>query len=457
MTPECVEQIETLIEKFQNGEAGQFSAKYDELQQVRLDYSVEHSNIGIFLWCPMTRFGIAIRCPVHGMPLSRSRWVYKDSDTPRIIYGLTMNSLLVQRYYYCGGGERKSKHKILSTDPDIMRQLTANQMSTANFKLRHKCGWTLDLTNFIFTQISHGCTFLDIAEQVERLRLESWGNKFDALSLKELGSYSYENVSHSFRKEFEQSDYLKVPSRDIIETIFLETFGERKQFYEHFMDDLTATSISMDHTFKVSKNIGVVRCVDQKWTQQYSGLFIVLNEQGLVLTWSFTATEKFGEISHLLSSLRDRMSNKGRIVRQAYLDNCCKWSKCLEEVFGPGLDVKLDIFHGLQRITRTIPKRHKKSSACSADLKFVVRDRDDQGAIRTRNTPNQSVIEENMSIFVSKWSNNGNDSSPWTADTDKEVSNLLVSQDEIIIYYYYLQCFSVCKRVIDNPLEAIPL
>ena len=83
------------------------------------------------------------------------------------------------------------------------------------------------------------------------------------------------------------------------------------------------------------------------------------------------------------------MSNKGRIVRQAYLDNCCKWSKCLEEVFGPGLDVKLDIFHGLQRITRTIPKRHKKSSACSADLKFVVRDRDDQGAIRTRNTPNQ--------------------------------------------------------------------
>ena len=129
MTPECVEQIETLIEKFQNGEAGQFSAKYDELQQVRLDYSVEHSNIGIFLWCPMTRFGIAIRCPVHGMLLSRSRWVYKDSDTPRIIYGLTMNSLLVQRYYYCGGSERKSKHKILSTDPDIMRQLTANQMS----------------------------------------------------------------------------------------------------------------------------------------------------------------------------------------------------------------------------------------------------------------------------------------------------------------------------------------
>ena len=54
MTPECVERIETLIEKFQNGEAGQFSAKYDELQQVRLDYSVEHSNIDIFLWCPMT-------------------------------------------------------------------------------------------------------------------------------------------------------------------------------------------------------------------------------------------------------------------------------------------------------------------------------------------------------------------------------------------------------------------
>ena len=93
----------------------------------------------------------------------------------------------------------------------------------------------------------------------------------------------------------------------------------------------------MDHTFKVSKNIGIVRQIDQKWTQQYSSLFIVLNEQGLVVTWSFTSTEKFEEISQLLISLRDRMASKGITVKQAYLDNCCKWAKLLEDVFGPGV------------------------------------------------------------------------------------------------------------------------
>ena len=418
LTQECVENIECLVQQYM-----QISDESDRTTE--LSIKIANSSVGVLLWCPMSRFSKALRCPVHGNDLSYSRWVYKQSDNPRMIYGLTKNDILVQRYYYCGGSDHRSKHKILSTDQDILLQLSANERSAMKFKLRHKCGWTNDLSDFIFTQVSYGATFLDIVSQVERFRVERLGHRYSIDSVLQ-NELSLTSLSGLFQQQFQENELFRFPSRDIVETIFLETFIERRNFYEWFMDDLTANSISMDHTFKVSKNIGIVRQIDQKWTQQYSSLFIVLNEQGLVVTWSFTSTEKFEEISQLLISLRDRMASKGITVKQAYLDNCCKWAKLLEDVFGPGLEVKLDIFHGLQRITRTIPKRSKMSSSCSADLRLVVRNRSDVGATRIAETPSPKVINENMDIFVSKW-NNGSPSTPWTDETTKEVNNLKVS------------------------------
>ena len=39
------------------------------------------------------------------------------------------------------------------------------------------------------------------------------------------------------------------------------------------------------------------------------------------------------------------------------VDNCCKVRKKLQAIFGDKVEVKLDIFHAVKRITRTLSKR----------------------------------------------------------------------------------------------------
>lgn len=55
------------------------------------------------------------------------------------------------------------------------------------------------------------------------------------------------------------------------------------------------TSISFDHTFKVASNIGYLR-EDKKWINVYDSLFLVLNEQGKIISWQLTTGTSFEEL-----------------------------------------------------------------------------------------------------------------------------------------------------------------
>lgn len=53
------------------------------------------------------------------------------------------------------------------------------------------------------------------------------------------------------------------------------------------------TTISCDHTFKISKYIGARRESDNKFVKQFENLFIVLNERHEVIGWRLTRTTSF--------------------------------------------------------------------------------------------------------------------------------------------------------------------
>ena len=61
--------------------------------------------------------------------------------------------------------------------------------------------------------------------------------------------------------------------------MYLEHFQEMKPYYEHEMSQLSASTISCDHTFKVSRNIVAFRNVDSHFLNQFNNLFIVLSEK----------------------------------------------------------------------------------------------------------------------------------------------------------------------------------
>ncbi|XP_066918676.1 uncharacterized protein [Clytia hemisphaerica] len=65
--------------------------------------------------------------------------------------------------------------------------------------------------------------------------------------------------------------------------------------------------------------------------------------------------------------------------------------------------VKLDLFHAVQRLTKTISKRHPFCKDLCNQLTLVFRDKNDTGEERTMPTPNPTQIIENMERFIKNW------------------------------------------------------
>ena len=70
---------------------------------------------------------------------------------------------------------------------------------------------------------------------------------------------------------------------------------------------------------------------------------------------------------------------------KVFVDNCTVRNK-LCAIVGRSTDVKLDVFHAIQRVTRKIPKRHPLFNQCKNKLKPVVRKPSDTGESRKDET-----------------------------------------------------------------------
>ena len=64
--------------------------------------------------------------------------------------------------------------------------------------------------------------------------------------------------------EFHDNMLYSFPSNDQISCIFLTDLSNKQYVYQSEMKKVTGLAISCDHTFKVSKNVGVLRPVQYK-------------------------------------------------------------------------------------------------------------------------------------------------------------------------------------------------
>ena len=88
----------------------------------------------------------------------------------------------------------------------------------------------------------------------------------------------------------------------------------------------------------------------------------MLNDQGKIVTCQLTKGTSFEEVVALLQNLASRSDENMRTV---YVDDCCKLhSKLLEDVFGETVSVKLDLFHAVERISKTLHTRHPYRLQC---------------------------------------------------------------------------------------------
>lgn len=365
----------------------------------------------LIIWDPMLLFPrLPLNCPTCSTSerlKATTRWKdgEKQHDLPRKIYGLKNDVLVVSRVYSCRYG-----HQIIAHDPDILSQLKG--LLTPGFILFHKGGITIELYDFINTHMQTGLSTSEI--QVlwyqtlftayvrkreiyqERIRMH-FAISGDNNNLKQ--SVTFPPFNHKHNR----------PGAKIITACIIKDYFENEILYSRRMCQMTARKwLSCDHTFKVAANVGF--WWNKSWIKVYDTLFLIMNENGVVLTWQLCKGTAFDAVEHLVQELKERLDSHQETVQFIFLDNCCHWSKKLQHIF-PSVQVKLDSFHAIQRIVKKIPKRGKKESVLKQmrqnmrnDLRLIIRSPEDRGRVRTMDTPSPEIIIKNIDMFMKQWS-----------------------------------------------------
>jgi hypothetical protein len=201
---------------------------------------------------------------------------------------------------------------------------------------------------------------------------------------------------------------------------------ENERRYLHAIEQVTVgRTISFDHTFKIASNIGYSRS-DGVWVTQYDSMFIVMNQEGKIIKWQFTKGTSLEQVRTILEDLNSLGLEQGEGIQTVFIDDCCKLRPKLRSIFGHNVEVKLDLFHAIQRITRTVSKRHSLYHQCVLDLRQVFRQRGDSGEKRTAETPPPDDINLNLSEFCRKWEEmcDSEGKQIWNTATTSAVENL---------------------------------
>ena len=342
------------------------------------------------VWDPLTQYQLKLTCP-RCLMLGESNLLYatrwKDGkashDDPRRIYCIQREVFLVSRIYRCRNG-----HQTLAHDSWTLKTISSH--TQIPFVLFHKSGVTRDLYHYIYTHVQAGVKLTDIEYFLKQMYHDEANSRtalHNALSL----------VSMS----------IDSPGRQIVTNCFVRSYFENEHMYTQHTLEILCKWLSCDHTFKVSANIGFWH--KGVWIKQYDSLFCVLNEYGQVVAWQLTKGTAFDKIKTLLTNLNARAKDRA-FTTNFYIDNCCAWRGKLKEVFGDNVEIKLDLFHAVQRTIKTIPKRGRKDSVVKMirrrminDFTMIFRDPSDNGPTRTMTTPSKRTILEQLDNFLFKW------------------------------------------------------
>jgi hypothetical protein len=145
-----------------------------------------------------------------------------------------------------------------------------------------------------------------------------------------------------------------------------------------------------------------------------------MNGNGEVVACQFTKGTSFEQVRNLLDGLVSHSHKQDQPVATVYVDDCCKLRKKIQLVFGSDTRVKLDLFHAVQRITKTFIKKNPLYHQCLFSLRQVFREHGDSGQGRSTETPSKEILQQKLEDFSSKWKG----TPIWTRQTDAAARNL---------------------------------
>lgn len=377
----------------------------------------------IFIWSPQEQFPeFKLLCPVHKCHLESKTFtseIERQDKMPRIIFDLFGNVLLVQRVYMCN--MRGHPHKIVASSNDILSSLPDHIRNIFPILLFPRSGCTKEVLNYINTNVVRGMNFAKISESIAELNFQHFCRRGMIYNSAREGRQLTEEPFNE--SEFYTDELYSFPSTDHIMSIFMADFDTKKAIYQNEMKKVTGCAISCDHTFRVSKNIGMVRPGNNdKFVEQFKNLFIILNEDGKVVDWQLTKTTAFKELRGVFLRYKTRLQRANKKLELICVDDCCKVRHKYESIFGD-TPVKLDLYHACQRICKTVSHvKHPLAGSFRKEFGLIFRQDNDLGETRLRETPSSEKIMLNLNSFINRWNTLAN--SPLSEDTMCEIEKL---------------------------------
>ena len=270
--------------------------------------------------------------------------------------------------------------------------------------------WKLKLLQGVnFIRICEGIAAINFNDYQQRIEGFIYSSSAQALpKMLDLNEQFYANELYSFPSNYKLTD------------ICLPEFQRKQSIYENKLTKCAqgTTVISRDHTVKISKFLGASRGCDKTFVKQFQNLFIVLNDRREVISWRLTRTTAFEEIKDLLEHIRDLIGKPGVTLS---INDCCKVRALYQSVF-LGVKVKLDLFHGVQRVTRSIPKGTEFAKRFSKEFGQIFRSNGDLGDRRTLPTPHPKILDKNLNNYLKRWKHTLEDNN--LVKTHTEIGNL---------------------------------
>lgn len=219
-------------------------------------------------------------------------------------------------------------HKIVASSNDILAALPNHIRDIFPILIYPRSGCTKELLNYIKSNVVRGMNFAKVSESIADLNFQHFCRRGMIYSSAREGRMLTGDPFHE--SEFYTDELYSFPSSDHIANIFMADFETKKAIYQNEMKKVTGCAISCDHTFKVSKNIGMVRPGnDDKFVEQFKNLFIILNEDGKVVDWQLTKTTSFEELRDVFLRYKSRLQRANKKLELICVDDCCK-VRCTE-------------------------------------------------------------------------------------------------------------------------------
>lgn len=201
----------------------------------------------IFIWDPVTvsKNRFPILCPLHHTEIFETGLWLDNSDnsrSPRILIDVSGPMLLVGRLYKCKAGD----HFVRTTDEKLLAQCGS---FAEDVVFTHKCSYKQEFIQTMCQYVVNGLTFPRIVELLKdrcKAICQTQWKKYQAdclLNKVEPDASKYGEILEKCLK--------MLPEADCLEDFFKGWFRKNEQYFVDCMGSLSATVLTVDHTFKV--------------------------------------------------------------------------------------------------------------------------------------------------------------------------------------------------------------